>query len=234
MAVIIHKIVKFRESEQEVKTYQPSRAISKEERIQANRLDEVLEKKIPEFANLILSDPLCENNLVRRWFTLGTKFREIVDDRNLVLQEDIENGLIWQAISYYLPKTMLPERSNLNKSFVDKQHKRQDHFSLCYELGNFSWEEIKWIKNWSFVHEITARPALLRDKRIFIALGENVASLNKYPTTSEFREVMKLLTQQFPTKSYRESLIISDDEVKKRVKNAVGQIIQNNLYLNQL
>lgn len=225
MAVIIRKSVKFGESEQEVKTYQPSGAISKEERIRANRLDEVLEKQIPAIAKEILSDPLCKNNIVRRWLTLGNKFREIVDDRNLVLQEDVDNGLIWQAISYYLPETMLPERSNLQKSYADKQHKRQDHFSLCYELSKFSWEEVKWIKRWSYVHEITARPALLRDRRIFIALGEEVASLIDYPTNSEFREIMKLLTQEFPTKSYRESLIISDYEVKKRVKKAVDQTI---------
>jgi len=226
MAVIIRKLVKFVESEQEVKTYQPSGPILKEERMKANRLDEVLEKRIPEIANEILSDQSCNSDVIRRWYTLGAKLREIVDDRSLVLQEDVDNGLIWRAISYYLPTTMLPEGSNLERSYADKQHKRQDHFSLCYELSKFRWEEVKWIKRWSFVHEITARPALLRDKRIFIALGEDFSSLKNYPTNDQFREIMKLLTQEFPTKNYRESRIISDDEVKGRVRKSVNQIIR--------
>jgi len=226
MAVLIHKVVKFGNTDQEVKTYQPSGAISKEDRLRANRLEEVLQKRIPEISSAILSDPSCQQDVIRRWHTLGTKLREIADDRSLVLQEDVDNGLLWQAISYYLPPTMLPERANLDKSYADKQHKRQDHFSLCYELSKFRWEEVKWIKRWSFVHEITARPALLRDKRIFIALGEEISSLKNYPTNDQFREIMKLLTQEFPTKNYRESLIIADHEVERRIKKAVVQISQ--------
>lgn len=228
MTVIIRKLVKFGESEQEVKAYQPSGAISKKERIQADKLDEILGKRIPSIADEIKSDPSCQNDVIRRWHTLGTKLREIVDDRSLVLREDVDNGLIWQAISHYIPVGMLPERVNLDKSYADKQHKRQDHFSLCYEISGFSWEEIKWIKNWSFVHEITARPALVRDKRIFIALGEEISSLDNYPTNDQFREIMKLLTQEFPTRTYRESLIIGDEEVRQRVRKAIRMILHQN------
>jgi hypothetical protein len=152
--------------------------------------------------------------------------REIVDARNLVLREDVDNGWIWQAISYYLPSEMLPERSNPQRSYAEKQHKRQDHLSLCYELSRFSWEEVRWLKRWSFVHEITARPALLRDKRIFITLGREVSSLKEYPSNDQFREIMKLLAQQFPTRTYRESLLIDDPEIRSRVRNAVLSIMQ--------
>jgi hypothetical protein len=228
MAVIVPRQITIGKSQHTVKTYQPPGAISKEERIRADKLDSILQKRIPEVSREILSDPACRDNIVRRWYSLGRKLREIVDARDLVLQEDISSGLIWQAVASYLPREMLPERSNLEKPYEEKQHKRQDHFSLCYELSRFSWDEVKWIKTWSFVHEITARPALLRDKRIFISLGQGISLLAEYPASDQFREMMKVLAKEFPTKSYRESLLISDQEIQSRVTKAVNSIVRQN------
>jgi len=226
MSVIIYKFINFGDTDQEVKTYQPAGVVTRTARLRADRLDKVLEKRIPVIASELLSDPLCINNNVRRWFLLGKKLREIVDDRDLVLQEDIDNMLIWQAIWYYLPKSIIPQRTKTEKHYADKQHKRQDHLSLCYELSRYNWEDVNWIKRWSDVHEITARPALLRDKRIFIALGRAIDSLDKYLTLSQFREIMKLITKEFPTRKYRNSHMINDEEIDQKVFKAVVSITE--------
>jgi len=225
MAVIIRKNIKFGDQDILSKVFEPSGVLSKEDRLRAERLDNLLGSRIPEIADEVLKEVPDKVDIVRRWHTFGKKVRLIVEDQNLVLQSDIDNMLIWQAIWQYLPQTMMPERTNIEKPYSDKQHKRQDHLSLCYELSNFSWNEASWIRRWAFVHEITARPSLLRDKRIFLTLGDCISNQPAYPTIDVFREIMKNLVKGFPTKKYRDSTVLSDDEIYSRVSKAVNNAI---------
>lgn len=221
MAVIIRKTIEFGNQEIESKVIEPTGVLSKEDRLRAEKLDALLNVRIPEIAEEVIEEVKNDANTVKRWHTLGKKLREIVNDRELVLQSDIDNLLIWQAIWQYLPQTMLPERTNTDTPYPDKQHKRQDHLSLCYELSNFTWEEVRWIKKWSFVHEITARPSLLRDKRIFRLLGNYVSTLPNYPSVEDFREIMKNLVKRFPTKKFRDTTVFTDDDIYDHVSKAV-------------
>jgi hypothetical protein len=225
MAVILRKTIKFGNQDKLTKVFEPSGVLSKEDRLRAERLDALLEVRIPEIADEILEEIPNEGDVVRRRHTLGKKVRVIVEDQSLVLQSDIDNMLVWQAIWQYLPKSMMPERTNIEKPYSDKQHKRQDHLSLCYELSSFSWKEASWIKRWTFVHEITARPSLLRDKRIFLALGDCISNQPVYPTIDVFREIMKNLVKGFPTKKYRDSTVFTDEEIYSRVSKAVNNTI---------
>lgn len=221
MAVLIRKKILFDDQEIETKVLEPSGVVSKSDRLHADKLDTFLKSRIPKIADEVLCEVQNEPSKIRRWHILGKKLKEIVDDRDLVLQSDLDNMLIWQAIWQYLPTSMMPGRSNVEKPYYEKQHKRQDHLSLCYEIAAFNWNQIKWIKTWAFVHEITARPSLLRDKRIFIALGNLIESLDEYPTVDEFREIMKHLTGSFPTKKYRDSHVLTDEEINLKVKAAL-------------
>ncbi len=220
-------MIPFGEQEIESKVIEPSGVISKEDRLRAEMLDEFLQTRIPEIASEVLDEVKDDSNKVKRWYHLGRKLRVIVNDRTIVLQSDIDNMLVWQAIWQYLPDSMIPQRTNIEKPYSDKQHKRQDHLSLCYELSNYSWDEISWIQRWADVHEITARPSLLRDKRIFTALGNCVSKLQEYPSLDQFREIMKHLAKAFPTKKYRDSSVLSDDEIVSRVKAAVSEEMSN-------
>jgi hypothetical protein len=221
MAVIVRRTIRFGDEQIESKVYEPSGVISKDDRLRAERLDHFLETRIPAIADEVVEEVPDDSDSIRRWHTLGRKLRAIVDDRNLVLQSDIDNMLIWQAIWQFLPVSMKPSRTNRERPYPDKQHKRQDHLSLCYELANYSWDEITWIQRWTDVHEITARPSLLRDKRIFNALGKKVGRLPDYPSIDGFREIMKRLAKAFPTRQYRDSLMLDDEEVESRVSRAV-------------
>ncbi len=227
MAVIVRKTIPFGDQEIVSKVIEPSGVISKEDRLQAERLDELLQSRIPEIAREVLEEVPDDSDKVRRWHTLGNKLRVIVDDRSLVLQSDIDNMRVWQAIWQYLPPSIIPHRTNIEKPYSDKQHKRQDWLSLCYELSSYTWDEISWIQRWADVHEITARPSLLRDKRIFSALGKSITDLPKYPSLDEFREIMKNLANAFPTKKFRDSSVFSDVEIISRVSKAIDGVTFN-------
>jgi len=223
MAVLIRKLIQFGDQDLETKVLEPSGVVSKEERVHAEKLDSFLENRIPQIASEVLEEDENKSNIIRKWYTLGRKLKIIVDDRGLVMQSDVDNMLIWQAIWQYLPSSMMPDRTNVQKPYYEKQHKRQDHLSLCYELAAFDWDDINWIKSWGFVHEITARPSLLRDKRIFEALGLFVQSLDKYPRVEDFREIMKKLTVAFPTKQFRNTLLLSNEEIHQKVEEALSR-----------
>jgi len=182
MSVIIRKEVKFGEKVSEVKFYQPHGVISKEEREKADSLDEFLSKRVPQIAMEVANEIPNKKDTVKKWHLFGVKLHEIVDNREIVMEADIENMRIWEAIWYFLPKTLKTQRTNFDKYYSEKQHKRQDHLSLCYELGQFSWEEVNWLKRWGDWHEITARRAIVLDKRILVALGAAISSLEQYPT----------------------------------------------------
>ncbi len=224
MPVIVRKLVPFGDEEILARVIEPSGVISKEDRIRAESLDELLQVRVPEIADEVLDEVPDDPNGVRRWHCLGKKLRVIVDDRRLVLQSDIDNMVVWQAIWQYLPQSMIPKRTNIEKPYSDKQHKRQDHLSLCYEISSYEWDEVSWIQSWAFVHEMTARPSILRDMRIFSALGECIGGLSKNPSLTEFREIMKQLVQAFPTKKYRDSTFLSDDEITYRVSAAIESV----------
>ena len=224
MAVIVRKSIVFGDQEIESRVIEPSGVISKEDRLRAERLDELLQARVPEIADEVLAEVSEDTSGVKRWHALGRKLRVIVDDRSLVLQSDIDNMLVWQATWQFLPQTMIPRRTNIEKPYSDKQHKRQDHLSLCYELSSYAWDEVSWIERWADVHEITARPSLLRDKRIFSALGSCISDLPKYPSRDEFREIMKNLTKAFPTRKYRDSSFLLDDEITDRVSIAIESV----------
>lgn len=223
MAVILRKKIAFGDRELDTRVIEPSGILSKEDRERAEELDEFLQSRIPDIAKEVDDQVPDDTDVVRRRHLLGTKLREIAQNRELVLQSDVDNMLIWQAIWQYLPESMIPERTNVDKPYSDKQHKRQDHLSLCYELGKYPWEEISWIQRWADVHEITARPSLLRDKRIFISLGKNISALAEYPTLTKFREIMKNLAKEFPTKQYRDTSLLPDEEISARVSAAVAK-----------
>lgn len=222
MTVIIRKKETIGDKEVILKTYQPSGRLSKQDRIRADLLDKVLSERIPNIASEVADIAPRETDSVHRWYLLGRNLRKIVKDQNLVDPADIDNMLIWEAIYYFLPESMRPSSFN-NKPYSEKQHKRQDFLSLCYEISGFKWSEVKWIKRWSDWHQISHRPGLLRDKRILIALGDFIDNLESYPSHKEIIEIVKDLGNAFPTRKLRDSSLFNDKVIIQTVKNAVNQ-----------
>jgi hypothetical protein len=221
VAIVIRKKVVIDGGEIELKTYQPSGQLSKKEREQANRLDDVLKVRIPALAQQLVKFDPKEQGVVRRWYVLGQKLRALVDDPSLVSSSDVSSGLVWQAIWYYLPDLLRPASSSDTEDYSDKQHKRKDHLSLCYEISAFPWDEVCWIQRWDDWHQLAFRPGLLRDHRIIHALGKSVSALKTYPTREKFRNTVKRLGDAFPTRHHRDSSLLSGDVIEKVVAGAL-------------
>ena len=227
MAVLVRKTVNIGGSDVDLKTYQPPGSITKEERLRADRLDEVLSEHVPEIAAEVLEIAPEEAGLVWRWYTLGRKLREIADDRELVTRIDVESGVFWLAVWNYLPDSMRPAGSTDKKphQYAEKQHKRKDHLSLCYEISRFEWPEVQWIRRWDDWHQLAFRPGLLRDKRILLALGESISRLPEYPSRQQFRKVVMILGEAFPTRHLRDSAFLGDAEITQTVDEVVESAI---------
>jgi hypothetical protein len=227
MAVIIRKKVKIGDSIVDMKTYLPPGSLSKDERIRADRLDEVLNHKIPIIAKKILDMASKEGNLVFRRYTLGRYLREIIDDPGLVSRSDVENKLVFRAIWDHLPDSLRPVGPAGGKPSSEDPLRRKDHLVLCYEISGFEWSVVKWIKRWDDWFRLAFRPGLVRDQRIVKALGEAIAENGTYPSAKSFREIATILGRDFPTRHLRDSSLFTDEKINKVVREALQQVKRN-------
>ena len=220
MAVIVRKTIKVAGAEAEVKAFRAGGALSKGERESAERLDEALSDRIPVLAEELKRESVVRESTVQRWYRLGRKLREIVDDRTLVSTSDVDSGAIWAAIWHFLPASLKPSHSSL-RDYEDKKHKRKDHLSLCFDISEFAWEDVEWIKRWDDWNQLEFRPGLLRDRRVLELLGREISAQARYPNREEFRAIVKILADEFPTRKMRDSSVLPDEEIRKRVAAAV-------------
>lgn len=227
MAVIVRKRVTFGDRQVELEVYQPEGLLSKEDRLRADRLDDLLKRRLPEIATEVIETAGASSDVVRRWYLLGKELREVVDDRELVAGADVSDGLVWLAIWQYLPDSMKPKGAKDATPYVKQQHKRKDHLSLCYEISGFEWSHVQWIRRWDDWNQLAFRPGLLRDQRIVLALGRRVSRLSKYPSRREFREILKMLGDAFPTRRFRDSSLLGDPQIDRTVREVVERVAKN-------
>lgn len=225
MAVIVRKKTRVAGKDIELRAYEPSGSLSREDRLRADRLDAYLQKRLPEIAREVLRDA-GENPSVRKWHALGLRLRAVAGDRGLVASADIDSGALWRAVWQYLPDTVKPEGAAEEESYADKQHKRKDHLWLCYEIGAFSWPDIEWIRRWDDWHQIAFRPSLIRDPRLLRALSEAITSSERYPSREEFRTIVKLLGEEFPTRKARDTTMLPEDTLVGTVSRVVTQAMR--------
>lgn len=224
MAVIVRKKVRIGKSDVEMKTYLPPGGLSKEERLRANRLDETLSREMPIIAKEISDITPEKDNLVFRRYTLGRYLRKIIDDPKLVSRADVENKMVFLAIWDHLPTSLKPEGPLGAKPYSERQLRRKGFLSLCYEISDFDWSEVKWIKRWDDWYRLAFRPGLVRDKRILKALGEAITELRTYPSARDFREIAKLLGRAFPTRRLRDSSFFTDEKITQIVRETLQQV----------
>ncbi|MGB2938488.1 MAG: hypothetical protein WBD05_09895 [Phycisphaerae bacterium] len=224
MAVIVRERVKFGDSYVETKSYLPPGFVSKRDRLRADRLEATLAEEMPAIERKLSRQAPRKGNLVFRWYSLGRYLRKIIDDPHLVSRVDVDSKLVFLAVWQHLPASLKPAETASTTSYSEKQHKRKDHLSLCYEISAFDWSEVEWIKRWSDWHALANRPGVLRDKRILPELGRAVGNLVSYPSRKAFREIAKNMGDAFPTRRLRDSSLLSDDEIRQVVRQVVHQV----------
>jgi hypothetical protein len=229
MAVIVIKLVRIGDSETPLKTYQPLGSLSKEEREQADRLDEYLQSKVPDISRIVLEKARRSTSPLRRWYLLGQELRKMVQTPVLLLRADLESGLIWDAVWQYIPDDLKPERSSDATPYSEKRRRRKDHLTLCYEISQFKWADVKWMRRWNDWYEIASRPGLTRDIRVLQSLGKAISGLKEYPSGTQFREIAKSLAEFFPTKQLRDTSGFSDEHIRKTVRSCIERVLGGKL-----
>lgn len=225
MAVIVIKAIKTGDEDTLLRTYQPAGSLSKEEREQADRLDDHLQAKMPEIARAVLEKAKRARSPLRRWYLLGMELRKIVETPNLLLRADLESGLIWDAIWQYIPNDLKPEHSSDSTPYSEKRRRRKDHLTMCYEISRFKWGDVKWMRRWNDWYEIASRPGLTRDIRVFRSLGRIISGLRSYPSGGEMREIAKSLAASFPTKQLRDTSGFSDEYIDQTVRSCIEKVL---------
>lgn len=226
VTVIIRKKIELRGAEIEMPSYQPPGIVSKRDRERADRLDEYLQSHFQEDLQEVLDEQAKgkKRGDLHIWHSLGRRLRTLAALSDLVAATDVDNGLLWQAVWQYLPQSLKSEgQTDCDvETFAERQRRRKDHLTLCYEIAAFDWSDVAWIDRWQDWYEIASRPGLIRDARIVVALGQAVLQLAKYPTKDEFRGIAKKLAEAFPTKRYKDSSLLDNGTITAFVAEAVG------------
>jgi len=227
MAVIVRKEKIIRDRKVMAVQYLPRGILSKENRVRAERLDNFLKEKMPAIAREMHELGMLDGPLVKKWHSLGVRLREFADDRSLVDPKDRDTGLLWDAIRGHCPKELLAgsqDRLGRDEEEVPRREgHKYDHFHYCYEAGKLEWEEFCWIQRWTDWISILESPGLIRDLRVFQALGDEVRKMRRYPSRRRFRSILRGLRQHFRTRRYRDSSVLSADEIQCIVSEAVSE-----------
>ena len=225
MAVIVTRIANFGNGEIRLRVFLPEgQKITKAEREKAERLDEFLKERIPEIEREMERDGSLNKDALRKWHSLGTRL-QFVEDRSLVDPSDVYEGRIWRALREYCPVSLRPkgarEEDHGRSGPPKREGKKYDHFELCYRLGKFQWSDINWLPTWTDWVDLIETPGLIRDARIVPAISRLARPLYRTLVRENFREVIKELRKEFPTKTKLiESTGLEDAAITEKVKNA--------------
>ena len=198
--------------------YHPYGMISKDDRERADRLDEVLDTKIPEIAKETLARPESKNVLAK-WYFFGTEITKILNDDTIVLQSDIDSGDIWLAIDQKIPEDSNIKQATKRKDSKFVQSPNREAFALAYRLAGFSWDDIGWLQRWTDWHDLYSRDIFWKDKRILKALKDAITKLKPYPNRDRYRVILKAVHKELPSNHDVDSL--NEAIIKRIVENAV-------------
>ena len=198
--------------------YRPYGMVSKDDRERADRLDEVLDAKIPEIAKETLARPESKNVLAK-WYFLGTEISKILDDPNLVLRSDIASGDIWWAIWQKLPEDFDMKYAGKERDSKSAQNGNRDTLARAYVLARFSWDDIGWLQRWTDWTDLYSRDIFWKDERILKALKDTITKLKPYPKRDQYRDILKAVRKELP--SSRDTTALDEAKIKRIVENAV-------------
>src|SRR3972149_9169872 len=82
------------------------RMVTREEREQAERLDDFLRYRMPGISEELSALGLLGTNTLPKWHALGQRLA-FVDDPNAVSAHDRDSGAVWLAIRQHCPRELL-------------------------------------------------------------------------------------------------------------------------------
>ena len=213
MAVLVTKRVNLDGKEICIRVFLPPGKLSKAGREKAERLDTFLTRRMREIEKEMSLEGSLNKQALKKWHALGTRL-QFVDDTELVEPSDKNERFIWQAIREHCPPS-------LEVKGLKRAGKKNDHFELCYRLGKYKWADIDWLPTWTEWVDLIEAPGLISDGRIVAKISELARTVYRTLVKENFREVIKELRKEFPTKSRAiESSELEDSEIEGKVSGA--------------
>ena len=202
----------------------PTGKLSKAGREKAERLDSFLSRRMREIEKEMILEGSLNEQALKKWHALGTRL-QFVDDPELVEPSDVNERWIWQAIRQHCPSSLLPkgelESDPGEERGLKRQDKKNDHRELCYRLGKYKWSDVDWLPTWTEWVDLIEAPGLVGDERIVPKIAELARTVYRTLTKENFREVIKELRREFPTKSRAiEASELEDSEIRAKVISA--------------
>jgi len=224
LAVLVTKRANLDGKEIFIRAFLPPGKLSRAGREKAERLDSFLSRRMREIEKEMMSEGSLNEQALKKWHALGTRL-QFVDDTELVEPSDVNERFIWQAIRDHCPPSLLPkgelEGDTGEGRGLKRAGKKNDHFELCYRLGKYKRSDVDWLPTWTEWVDLIEAPGLIRDERIVRRIAELARIVYRTLVKENFREVIKELRREFPTKSRAiESSELEDSEIKEKVNSA--------------
>ena len=221
MAVLLRVIANLAGQEEEIKVYHPPGELSREDQKRAEDLDKFLTEEVPVSAERIMRLPNRTRSM-RKWYLFGRELRRIVDDNELVLDRDLKEGYIWEAIKQHLPegfglKGAGQARVKKSKALLSSN---RGHLPICYAIAHYDWKDVSWIRRWDDWCIIYHRESMWKDHRVLVSLQKEIAGMSTYPKGAEFKEIIGNLAKE-TTKRRLE--VLDDSTILEKVHRAVLQ-----------
>ena len=221
MAVLLRVVVNLTGQEEEIKVYHPPGELSRENQKRADDLDEFLAKEVPVSAERIMHLP-DRTHPMWKWYLFGQELRRIVDGNELVLDRDLKEGYIWEAIKQHLPESFGLKGAGQARIRKSKTHlsSNRGHLPVCYAVAHYDWDDVSWIRRWTDWCAIYYRESMWKDRRILVSLRKEIGNLKTYPKGTEFREIIGNLAKQTTKKNLE---VLDDSTIVEKVHHAVLQ-----------
>ena len=224
MAVIVTQKANFGSGEIKLRVLLPKGKITKAEREKAEKLDVFLKDRMPGIEREMQDEGALSESALKKWHSLGSRL-QFVDDSVIVDPSDLHEGRAWRALREYCPGSLLPksekDESHEHPTSPKREGKKYDHFELCYRLAKFQWADINWLPTWKDWVDLIEVPGLMRDSRIMPEIGRLSRLLYHSLIKESFREVIKELRKEFPTRvKLIDSTGLSDAAITEKVKDA--------------
>ena len=219
MTVLLRQNANIRGCEEEIKVFQPSGFLTREDQQRAERLDDYLSREVPPLAEGIMGLPATTAPM-RKWYLLGQGLRKIIDGNELVLRSDVQNGLIWEAIRQHMPESIGLKGAGQAQHRAFRKDANRGHLPVCYAAASYAWKDVRWLRRWNDWCIIYHRESMWRDSRILESLRQEIRGMKKYPKQGEFEGIIKALAAQ-TTK--RRLDVLDNSAIAEKVHQAVEQ-----------
>jgi hypothetical protein len=194
MAVIIREIRMIDGKPEKVKVFKTKRLLTGELRVQAERLDVFLSKKVSEIEEEMKSKRFLKlkgkkGEVIKLWYEVGNRL-DFVTDTSVVAAEDRE--FVWRAIYDHageLAPGPLTERV--------KRDPETSHFSYCHKLSRFPWKFVDMAGDWTSWSEFFDRKETKNDPRIIEWLGKKAKESNVSGRQNWLRPLTKAIHEEY-------------------------------------